>query len=124
LIILVGEVLMKFFLFLALIIAIVIIIFTFQNHSDVTLIFFGQEVSWPIPIILAIPFFVGTIAGMALIVPVWLKKARSVKAQKKQILELEEKLLNISEQLKAEETEEVLIEGESPQDTSSSKDEF
>ena len=113
---------MKFFLFLALIIAIVIIIFTFQNHSDVTLIFFGQEVSWPIPVILAIPFFVGTIAGMALIVPVWLKKGRAVKSQKKQILELEEKLLNISEQLKAEETETGLIEGESSQDTP--KDEF
>ena len=113
---------MRFFLFLALIIAIVIIIFTFQNHTDITLIFFNQEVSGPLPIILAIPFFVGTIAGLALIVPVWLKKARTVKAQKKQIHELEDKLLNISEQLHAEETETGLIEGGSSQDTP--KDEF
>ncbi len=113
---------MKFFLFLALIIAIVIIIFTFQNHTDITLVFFNQEVSGPLPLILAIPFLVGTIAGLALIVPVWLKKARAVKAQKKQILELEEKLLNISEQLKAEEPETGLIERESSQD--SPKDEF
>ncbi len=114
---------MKFFLFLALIIAIVIIIFTFQNHMDITLIFFNQDVSGPLPLILAIPFLVGTIAGLALIVPVWLKKARVVKAQKKQIRELEEKLLNVSEQAKAEETETGLIVGESSQDTSQ-KDEF
>ncbi len=113
---------MRFFLFLALMIAIVIIIFTFQNHTEITLIFFNQEVSGPLPLILAIPFFVGTIAGLALIVPVWLKKARTVKVQKKQILELEEKLLNISEQLHAEEPETGLIEGERSQDTP--KDEF
>ncbi len=113
---------MRFFLFLALIIAIVIIIFTFQNHTDITLVFFNQDVSGPLPLILAIPFFVGTIAGLALIVPVWLKKARAFKSQKKQILELVEKLLNVSEQLKAEETETGLIEGERSQDTP--KDEF
>ncbi len=115
---------MRFFLFLALIIAIVIIIFTFQNHTDITLIFFNQEVSGPLPLILAIPFLVGTIAGLALIVPVWLRKTRSVKAQKKQIHELEDKLLNISEQAKTEEPETGLIEGESSQDTFKSKDEF
>ena len=113
---------MRFFLFLALVSAIAIIIFTFQNHMDITLIFFNQEVSGPLPLILAIPFFVGTVAGLALIVPVWLKRARTVKAQKKQIHELEDKLLNISEQAKTEEPETELIEGESSQDTS--KDEF
>jgi len=68
---------MKFFLFLALLIAVAIIVFTAQNQSDITLKFINWELTYQLPVMLALPFFVGTIAGIALIVPVWLKKSKS-----------------------------------------------
>lgn len=109
---------MKFFLLLALIIAIAIIVFTAQNQTDISLTFIQWELSGPLPLMLAVPFLVGTVAGLALVIPVWIKKAKTVKTYKRQIQELEEKLINISEEAKTEETEEALSEEKSLQKSS------
>jgi alcohol dehydrogenase YqhD (iron-dependent ADH family) len=71
---------------------------------------------------LAVPFFVGAIAGVALVVPVWMKKSKAIKKHKKKIHELEEKLLHISEEVKTEEPETEPVEREISQD--STKDQF
>ena len=109
---------MKFFLLLALIIAIAIIVFTAQNQTDISLTFIQWELSGPLPLMLAVPFLVGTVAGLALVVPIWIKKAKTVKTYKRQIHELEEKLINISEEAKTEETEEAPSEEKSLQKSS------
>jgi uncharacterized integral membrane protein len=92
---------------LALIIAVVIIVFTAQNQTEITLTFINWELSKPLPVMLAVPFFVGAIA---------------VKKHKKKIHELEEKLLHISEEVKTEEPETEPVEREISQD--STKDQF
>ena len=109
---------MKFFLLLALIIAIAIIVFTAQNQTEISLTFINWELAGPLPLMLAVPFLVGTVAGLALVVPIWMKKSKTVKTYKRQIQELEEKLINISEEAKTEETEEALSEEKSLQKSS------
>jgi len=108
---------MRFFLFLALLIAVAIIVFTAQNQQDITLTFFSWELTYQLPVMLALPFFVGTIAGVALVVPVWLKKSKAVKACRKRIDELEAELSGLAEQSKEEETALETVEPESTQDT-------
>ncbi len=95
---------MRFFLVLALIIAVGIIVFTAQNQADITLKFINWELSYSVPVMLALPFFVGTFAGMALFIPLWMKKGKTVKGQKKRIHELETELASLSEQGQDEET--------------------
>ena len=68
---------MRLFLFLALFIAVIIIVFTAQNQTDITLTFLNWELSKPLPVMLAVPFFVGVIAGIALVVPAWMKKSKN-----------------------------------------------
>ena len=107
---------MRFFLFLALIIAVAIIVFTAQNQQDITLTFFSWNLTYQLPVMLALPFFVGAIAGIGLVVPVWMKKSKAAKAFKKRIHELEAELSSLSEETKdeepreGEETEAVQIE--------------
>ena len=103
---------MRFFLFLALIIAVLIIVFTAQNQTEISLKFINWELSGPLPLMLAVPFLVGTVAGLVLVVPVWMKKAKTVKMHKRRIHELEEKLSNISEEVKSEEHEEEPVEND------------
>ncbi len=105
---------MRFFLLLALIIAIAIIVFTAQNQTEISLTFINWELAGPLPLMLAVPFLVGTVAGLALVVPIWMKKSKTVKTYKRQIQELEEKLINISEEAKTEETSEEPVEEEIP----------
>ena len=113
---------MRLFLLLALIIAVIIIVFTAQNQTEITLTFMNWELSKPLPVMLAVPFFVGAIAGVALIVPAWMKKSKAVKTHKKRVQELEEKLSNISEEVKEEETEAEPVEQLAP--LSDTYDEF
>lgn len=95
---------MRFFLFLALLIAVAIIVFTAQNQTDITLTFFSWQLTYQLPVMLALPFFIGTIAGIALVVPAWMKRSKAAKAHKKRIHELEAELASLSEECKEEET--------------------
>jgi len=108
---------MKFFLFLALLIAVAIIVFTAQNQADITLTFFSWELTYQLPVMLALPFFVGTFAGVALVVPAWMKRSKAAKAHKKRIHELEAELSSLSEETKEEETALDTIEQEIVQET-------
>ncbi len=101
---------MKFFLVLALILAVGIIVFTAQNQTDITLNFMSWELSYSVPVMLALPFFVGTLAGMALIAPLWMKRGKTGKVQKKRIHELETELASLSEHSHSEEPEVEQIE--------------
>lgn len=96
---------MRLFLFLALFIAVIIIVFTAQNQTEITLTFLNWELSKPLPVMLAVPFIAGVIAGIALVVPAWMKKSKAVKTHRKRIQELEDKLTNISEETREEEGE-------------------
>jgi uncharacterized integral membrane protein len=102
---------MKLFLFLALLISVAIIVFTAQNQAEITLTFMSWELSEPLPVMLAVPFFVGVIAGAALVVPVWMKKSKTAKSQKRRIHELEDEIAAKTEQEK-EDTAEVEKQGE------------
>jgi len=83
---------MRFFLFIALLIAIMIIIFTTQNSQEITLDFVRWEFTGPLPLILALPFIAGAIGGIVMMIPLWWKKTKMFRAQKKKVQELEEKL--------------------------------
>ena len=74
---------MRLFLLLALVMAISIIVFTVQNSAEITLTFINWTLSGPLALILAVPFIVGVIAGASLLIPIWWKKAKALKAQKK-----------------------------------------
>ncbi len=102
---------MKLFLFLALLIAVAIIVFTAQNQAEITLTFMNWELSEPLPVMLAVPFFVGVLAGAALILPIWAKKSKTAKSQKKRIHELEDEIAAKNEKEK-EDTVEVEKQGE------------
>ena len=98
---------MKFFLFLALGVAVGIIFFTLQNTEVMTLSFFQWELSGPVPLILSVPFGVGVVAGMALFVPIWWKKTKSAKTFKRRIHELEGELTKAAEKIVEEPKEKV-----------------
>ena len=48
---------------------------------------------------LAIPFAAGLIAGIFLLVPLWWKKSKLARTNKKRVQELEEEITNIQEQI-------------------------
>jgi uncharacterized integral membrane protein len=106
-----GRCYMKLFLFLALLISVAIIVFTAQNQAEIPLTFMSWEFSKPIPVIFAVPFFVGVIAGASLVVPLWMKKSKTAKSQKRRIHELEDEMAAKTEQEK-EDTVEVEKQGE------------
>lgn len=95
---------MKFFLVLTLLIAVTIVVFTAQNPTVITLTFINWTVTGHVALILAVPFVVGVIAGLSLLMPVWWKKVKIVKANKKRIHELESELSSTSQRLEDEES--------------------
>ena len=90
---------MQFFLLLAFIIAVLFVIITFQNPGDISLIFMNREISAPTALMLAIPFAAGLISGLFLFVPLWWKKSKLARANKKRVHELEEEITKIQEQI-------------------------
>jgi uncharacterized integral membrane protein len=102
---------MKFFLLLALIVAVGIIFFTVQNTEVITLSFFQWELSGPVPLILSVPFGVGVVAGMSLFVPIWWKGTKSSKTLKRRIHELEGELTKAAEKL-VEEPKDSVVESQ------------
>jgi uncharacterized membrane protein YciS (DUF1049 family) len=117
---------MKFFLLVALTVAVVIGAVSFQNPDiDISLKFIKWTITEPIAIIIAVPFGVGLIIGMALIIPGWMKKAKQARTNKKKVGELEEELakaqdqveqLNLTEEELPEETDEEEDERKGPGD--------
>jgi uncharacterized integral membrane protein len=83
---------MQFFLFLAFIIAVLFVVITFQNPEDISIKFINWTFTEPLALALAIPFAAGLLTGLFLFVPVWWRKARLARTQKKHIRELESEL--------------------------------
>ncbi|UCH46161.1 MAG: LapA family protein [Nitrospiraceae bacterium] len=90
---------MQLFLFLAFVIAVLFVIIAFQNPGDISLIFVNREMSAPTALMLAVPFAAGLIAGLFLFVPLWWKKSKLARANKKRVMELEEEITKIQDQI-------------------------
>ncbi|NOZ26122.1 MAG: LapA family protein [Nitrospirae bacterium] len=80
---------MQFFVFLAIVIAIVLVVFAVQNATAVTLTFLAWEFSGSLAVILALTFALGVLTGILLSAPAWLKKTKEARQHRKRIQELE-----------------------------------
>jgi uncharacterized integral membrane protein len=103
------EVFMQFFLFLALILALALMLFTVQNPAVITVNFINWTFEGSLALILVLAFAAGMLAGIFSSLPAWWRKAKTSRAQKKRIHELERDLVDAAEHklsLKPEETEE------------------
>jgi|Deesub1362A_J573_1020465.scaffolds.fasta_scaffold00361_22 uncharacterized integral membrane protein len=83
---------MQLFLFLALIITILLAILAFQNPELITIRFVKWSLSGSLAFVLATTFLTGILTGIFLFIPFFWRKARTARAQKRQIRELEKRL--------------------------------
>jgi uncharacterized integral membrane protein len=89
---------MQFFLFLALILVLALVLFAIQNSIAATLTFVTWNFESSLTFILALAFTAGMMTGIFLFIPTWWRKVRKNRAQRKRIQELERELLNFVEQ--------------------------
>jgi len=91
---------MKFFLFMLLVVAVVFGAVAFQNPDiEISLTFIKWTIAEPILIVIAVPFGVGLLIGIALVVPGWIKKAKQARMHKRKVNELEEELAKAQDQV-------------------------
>lgn len=91
---------MKFFLLMALVVAVVFGVIAFQNPDvEISLTFVKWTITEPITLAVAIPFGVGLLIGIILIVPGWIKKAKQARMNKRKVSELEEELAKAQDQV-------------------------
>jgi uncharacterized membrane protein YciS (DUF1049 family) len=83
---------MQFFLFLALLIAAVLVLFAVQNATVVTLSFLTFHFVGSLAFILVIVFAAGFLSGILMSVPSILRKGSAVREQKRKVKQLEEAL--------------------------------
>ncbi|TNF56163.1 LapA family protein [bacterium] len=98
---------MQFFLFLALILALMLMVFSFQNPDVIPLKFVKWEYQGSLTLILVVSFAAGMLAGIFSLIPPWWRKAKTSRLQKKRIQELERELLDITEHRSRSEGEEI-----------------
>ena len=111
---------MKFFLFMALVVAVVLGAIAFQNPDiEISLTFIKWTITEPILIVLAVPLGVGLLIGIALVVPGWIKKAKQARMHKRKVSELEEELAKAQDQV----DQLSLAEEELPEETDFEEDE-
>ncbi len=90
---------MQLFLFLALIVVIIFALLAIQNHDLITIQFIKWSFSGPLAFILALTFLAGILTGVFMFIPSLWRKAKTGRAQRKRIKELERELLSSTEQL-------------------------
>lgn len=83
---------MKVFLFIVLIVAVAFGIVAFQNNSEVAVKFVQWTFTGHIAVVLAVPFAVGLVAGISLLLPSLWRKASQARSFRKRVQELEEEL--------------------------------
>ena len=107
---------MHFFLLIAFLIAVAFITIAFQNPEPVTMKFISWTLSEPLALALAVPFAAGLLSGIFLFIPMWWKKSRLVRSQKKRIKELETELSDVEGRVKEtkQDEEKRLTEEETP----------
>jgi uncharacterized integral membrane protein len=89
-----GIYIMQLFLFLALIITICFAFLAIQNPGLITIQFVKWSFSGSLAFVLAIAFFSGVLAGVFILVPTLWRRAKTGRAQRKRIQELERELVS------------------------------
>jgi len=91
---------MKFFLIIALVIAVVFGVIAFQNPDlEISITFIKWTITKPAIVVTAVPFGVGLIIGILLVVPGWIKKGKQSRMHKRRVTELEEELARAQDQV-------------------------
>jgi uncharacterized integral membrane protein len=86
---------MQFFLFLALLIAALLVLFAVQNATVVTLSFLTFHFAGSLAFILVVVFAAGFLSGILMSVPSILRKGSAVREQRRKVRQLEESLKNV-----------------------------
>ena len=81
---------MQIFLFLALLISIVIVLFAVQNAALVTVTFLSFHFEGSLAFILVVVFALGVLAGMLMTVPSFWRKSVALREQRRKVKQLEE----------------------------------
>ena len=83
---------MQFFIVLALLIAIAIVIFALQNSAIVTVSFLSFHYNGSLALILVVVFTLGLLAGLLISIPSLLRKSSALREQKRRVKQLEESI--------------------------------
>lgn len=83
---------MQIFTFLALAIAIALLIFSVQNFQTVRVSFLAYSLEGPLAMILAIVFGSGFFSGILVSLPSLLRRGSAIRAQKRRVHQLEEEM--------------------------------
>lgn len=87
---------MYFFLFFALVIAFVIVLFAVQNAGFITVSFFSWQFEGSMVFILVIVFAAGLITGILMALPSILRKSFALREQKRKTKQLEKHMIEDS----------------------------
>jgi len=83
---------MRFFIVLALLIAIAIVLFALQNSAIVTVSFLSFHYNGSLALILVVVFTLGLLAGILISIPSLLRKSSDLREQKRMVKQLEESI--------------------------------
>ena len=83
---------MQFFIVLALVIAIVIVLFAVQNSAIVTVSLLSFHYDGSLALILVVVFTLGLFVGILISVPSLVRKSSDVREQKRRVKQLEESI--------------------------------
>ncbi|TNF52231.1 LapA family protein, partial [bacterium] len=80
---------MQFFLFLALILALVLMVFALQNAEPIRVNFINWSFESSLALLLVVTFAAGMLSGLFSSIPAFWRKAKTSRLKKKRIQELE-----------------------------------
>src|SRR5208337_1376806 len=83
---------MRFFIVLALLITIAIVLFASQNSAIVTVSFLSFHYNGSLALILVVVFTLGLLAGILISIPSLLRKISDLREQKRRVKQLEESI--------------------------------
>ena len=81
---------MQIFLFLALLISVVIVLFAVQNAALTTVTFLSFHFEGSLAFILVVVFALGVLSGMLMTVPSFWRKSSALRDQRRKVKQLEE----------------------------------
>ncbi len=84
---------MRFFIVLALLIAIAIVVFALQNSSLVTISFLAFHYNGSLALTLVIVYTLGVLAGILISIPPLFRKSSELREQKRRVKQLEEETM-------------------------------
>ncbi len=93
---------MQFFIVLALLIAIAIVIFALQNSAIATVSFLSFHYNGSLALILVVVFTLGLLAGILISIPSILRKSSGLREQKRRVKQLEESITKSTASLQVE----------------------